>query len=101
MPTIVITGASDDLIEIDGDIREEFGHNDDDNPAFLAVSDGTLLRVQRDNYGVWRIVPQRTGPRSSINHVFGPDDRDHTDRLTLTGDDVHWVVYGTTWASRP
>lgn len=101
MPHIVITGASDDLIAIDGDFSEEFGHNDDDNPAFLAVSDGTLLRVQRDRDGIWRIVPVRYGPRSSLNHVFGQDDKDHTDRLTLTGDDVHWVVYGTRWVSRP
>jgi hypothetical protein len=100
MPSITITGYSDDLIDIEGDISEEFSHNDDDHPAFLAVSDGTLLRVQRDHDGVWRIVPVRRG-NATLDHTFGQDDRDHTDRVTLTGDDVHWIVYGTTWASRP
>lgn len=96
MPTIVITGASDDLIEVDGDIREEFGHAST-RPALIAVSDGTLLRVLYDGEGIWRITPLRTGPRSSLNHVFGQDDEDHTDRLTLTGDDLTWVVYGSHW----
>ena len=46
---LTIYGASADLIEVDGDYREEFNHYDscDDNakPAYLAFADGTVLSI--------------------------------------------------------
>jgi hypothetical protein len=87
---ITIYGASDDLIEVEGDIREEFGH-DGEHPALLAISDGTLLRVVHDAEGVWRISTVRKGS-AAITHVPGQDDREHTDKVTLDGV-VSWVVY--------
>ena len=81
------------------DIREEFGHNSDE-PALIAVSDGTLLRVHHDHDGIWRIAPLHQGT-ADFDRTFGVDDRHHTDRVTLTGDHIHWVTYGTKWVSRP
>lgn len=98
MPTITITGASDDLVCIDGEFTEEFHHLVD--VAYLAVSDGTLLRIVFDPDGIWRITPVRRGS-AAFDHLFGQDDRQHSDRVTLVGDAVHWVVYGSKWASRP
>lgn len=52
---ILVYGSSDDLIEIDGDWQEEF--NVYEFPVFLALSDGTLLRVDFD--GEWDIWIKR------------------------------------------
>jgi hypothetical protein len=93
--SITVYGASDDLIEVDGDIREEFSHYGDD-AALLAFSDGTILRVLYGTDGIWRITPVATGS-AQLTHVFGQDDREHTDKATLDGD-VRWVVYGTAMA---
>jgi hypothetical protein len=93
---VTIYGASDDLIEVDGAIREEFSHYSDDS-ALLAFSDGTVLRIVHDQDGIWRITPVATGS-AQLTHVFGQDDREHTDKATLDGD-VRWVVYGTTMAA--
>lgn len=49
----IITGASDDLIEIDGDLSEEFDANDCEDGT-MALSDGTLLGVEYDEDGIWR-----------------------------------------------
>lgn len=54
MGKITVTGASDDLIEVDGVIREEFGVCDDDR-HYLAVSDGTVLSIVYDHDGIWRV----------------------------------------------
>lgn len=56
---ITVYGASDDLIEIDGDIREEFPyieHQSTDGGAdLIAVSDGTVLRIEFTRAGTWSI----------------------------------------------
>ena len=58
---VVIEGSSDDLIEIDGDIREEFYANDDEDGSLLAFSDVTVLRIIYPDSGVWRISPVVSG----------------------------------------
>ncbi len=45
MKTVTVYGASDDLVEIEGDIRDEL-YASDNNPAHLAFSDGTVLSVE-------------------------------------------------------
>jgi hypothetical protein len=93
---LIIYGASDDLIEIDGSVREEFGCMLDtaQESAYLAISDGTVLRVRYDEDGIWRFTPLVVGS-ASVHYEFGTDDRTHSDRVTLTGDDLSWVVLGT------
>jgi hypothetical protein len=93
---LIIYGASDDLIEIEGYIREEFNAylNEESEGLILAVSDGTLLRVRYDEDGIWRFTPVVVGS-SSVDIKHGQDDRAHTDRVTLTGDDLSWVVLGS------
>jgi hypothetical protein len=96
--TITIYGASDDLIEVGGDIREEF--NPDGDSALMACSEGTILRVTFDHNGVWRITPVVHGSAAlTIAQAPESDDRNYTDRATLTGD-IAWVVHGIAWAGR-
>lgn len=102
---ITIYGASDDLVEVSGDISEEFGYDGDagardqeDRGDLLGFSDGTLLRILRDREGVWRITRLRPGT-AAFTLEQGNEDDTGTDRATLDGD-VAWVVHGTTFASR-
>jgi len=97
--SIIISGSSDDLIEIEGDISEEFSHlPPDDGPAYLAVSDGTLLQVQYID-GVWRITTLKKGAcLISKEEAEGADSDNYSDRVTLTGK-IRWVAYATKWAN--
>ena len=90
--TITITGASDDLIEIGGDIVEEWSHyaDGDDHGRLIAVSDGSLFRVTYVD-GIWRVVRIAAGS-ARMAKVEG--DADTSDVVTLTGD-IRWVVLGT------
>jgi hypothetical protein len=93
---ITIYGASDDLIEIEGDIREEFSlDNMDDNGDLLAFSDGTVLRIAYKSSGVWRITKVFEGTATiEINQAPEADEDNYSDRATVTGDPLVWVVHG-------
>lgn len=97
-----ITGASDDLIEIDGQIREEFPHNPYDNDskeALLAFSDGTLLGILYDSDGIWRVKRLVAGT-CDYRHQPGDVVEDRPDVATLVGD-VRWCVYAARSESNP
>lgn len=51
--SLSVYGRSDDLIELFGDIEEEFSAYDEIN--YLALSNGVLLRIEYAADGVWRI----------------------------------------------
>jgi hypothetical protein len=88
---IKIYGASDDLIEVEGNINEEFGV---DGGELFAFSDGTVLRVAYSQAGVWRVSPVARGSAVlTITQAPEDDDRDYTDRATLDGT-ILWVVQG-------
>lgn len=50
---LTVTGASDDLIILNGAIVEEFARYDSDGD-YLAFSDGTVLKAVYDQDGIWR-----------------------------------------------
>jgi hypothetical protein len=101
--SITIYGASDDLIEVDGDIREEFTYQGDDHPNsgvgdLLAFSDGTILRIIFTRSGVWRISPVMRGTADlSIDQAPEGDESNYTDVATLSG--AVWVVQGIDYAT--
>jgi hypothetical protein len=92
---ITIYGASDDCIEVDGDISEEFQYQ---KPGYgqpsgdlLAFSDGTVLRIEFTRSGVWRITPVVHGAAGlTIEQAPENDDSNRPDRATLSG--AFWVV---------
>lgn len=102
---IRIYGASDDLIEIEGDIGEEFPYYGD--PVLLAFSEGTILRVVFDRDGIWRITPVFRG-RARLTHIIcNPDpfdDSDYSDVVHLFDEEqdepVQWVALATDYARR-
>ena len=92
--SITIYGASDDLIEIEGDISDEFNfYPEEDEYRLLAVSDGTLLKVFYDKDGIWRITRQVSGS-ANFNKVEGDVEKDTPDKVTLSGVEIKWVVLG-------
>lgn len=93
MATVTIYGASDDLIEVDGDISDEC------DGGLLVFSDGTVLNVAYTEEGVWRITPIAKGSArmEKVEAVSG-DDGNYSDRVTLTGD-LKWVVFGETFVA--
>jgi len=91
---VTLYGASDDLIEIEGDLEEEFYLINDDHGDIFAFSDGTLVRVQYTRDGIWSIQVLTEGTaRSNIDRADGADEENYSDRLTLKGE-IRWVVQG-------
>ncbi len=95
-----VTGASDDLIELDGDIYEEFnwyaGDSDDDEHRFLAFSDGTVLSVQYDQDGIWRFNSIYKGTLYD-KKIDGEAEKDTPDIIHFK-DGLKWVVFGKDYA---
>ena len=83
-----VYGASDDLIEVKGDVREEF-HWNDCLPAYLRFSNGVVLRVSF--FDVWRIDPVANADQVLIEKCPEDDEDDYTDTATVLGD-VTWVT---------
>lgn len=96
MKKIIISGASDDLIEIEGDIREEFNCYDWEHPQYLAFSDGTVLSIFYSDKGLWEIrrVAIGTAGYSKKEAIDNPEDDEYSDIATLEGDNIRWVVFG-------
>lgn len=99
MAEVRVYGASDDLIEVEGDIFEEWGHSNE-HPALLAFSDGTLLELRYDEDGLWRITRLAEGTATFTNVPGNPTD-DVCDVATLVGD-LRWCIKGTdrAWAKK-
>lgn len=91
--SVTVTGHSDDLIEIDGDIREEWGVYGDVPSRHMAFSDGTVLRIHYDDDGLWRVTMVVAGA-AEFRHDPGDVTADRNDVATLTGVDIRWVLLG-------
>lgn len=92
MGKIKIYGHSDDLIEVEGLISEEFIAFEEN--TYLAFSDGTVLRVSYETNGIWRIY-LTAGGTAMYSKDENPDDDDdrYSDVVTLDGN-IRWVVAG-------
>lgn len=97
MGKVTLSGASDDLIEVGGDIREEFNYlaGDEEVGSFVAFSDGTVLKIRFDQEGIWRVTPVVRG--SAELKVDQATEDEYTDEATLDGD-VRWAVHGIAFA---
>lgn len=88
---LTIYGASDDLIEIEGDIRDEFSAYDLPDSAIIVCSDGAAFRVRYDDDGCWRFTPiGAMRPGWTKTEATGPD-ADYSDRLECAHS-IAWVA---------
>jgi len=93
MSKIVIYGYSDDLIGVDGDIRDEFSYSE--NGSAFACSDGTVGRIDYTDSGLWKIsVVKHGSAQAEMVVATDPDSSEYSDRLALSGD-IEWIVCGT------
>lgn len=97
---MTIYGASDDLVEVEGDIREEFSAYDyaRENDFLMACSDGSLFRIRYG--GIWRITPVVAGSAKWIKHEAPEGDRDNYSDRVSTEDTIEWVSFGHEYAKR-
>ncbi len=101
----IVYGASDDLIEVEGAIREEFNPNySDDGPTYLGFSNGVVLKVEYDDEGTWAIAPRAGHSLVEVVFARGEEqaaDKDgcpgYSDKAIISGE-VTWVVCGQSWA---
>ena len=98
MAHIEVYGCSDDLIEVDGDIRDEHGRFAVGQWSFVVFSDGTVLRVgySTDKSGNWRVERIREGA-ATFNHVSAElrqveDEDEYSDVGVLDGP-IEWVKF--------
>lgn len=97
---ITVYGASDDLIEVEGDISEEFTYQSTGSEGdYLAFSDGTILRIVATDEcdGMWRITPIVTGPGFQGITQATTEGTEYSDFAKV---EALWVVHGTGYAKR-
>lgn len=103
---VVVYGASDDLVEVEGSLVEEFsatdvqdGEGGEATGRLLAFSDGTVLEVLygQGTGAFWRIRRLATGSAKYKNDEGDDEETNYSDRVTLTGD-IKWCVAGNVWA---
>lgn len=88
----IVTGASDDLIEIDGELQEEFNAYECSNET-MAFSDGTLLRVDYAEDGIWRFKPIYKG--DLFEKVINGSISDDTNDEVYFKDGLKWCVFSS------
>lgn len=96
MDMLTIFGCSDDLIEIQGTINEEFSLPPSEE-AFIAISNGTVVRIKYNDHGVWRIslVSKPGDVAISITPVPEDDSVNYSDVCVISGGNIAWVVLGS------
>lgn len=105
---VKVYGASDDLVEVEGDIREEFyalgefDNGEAKDGGYLAFSNGAVFRIEYTNQGVWRITPTVAYPAGHDFRVIQTpaDDEDNYSDILEMEDTIEWVVFGSTYALR-
>ena len=92
---ITIYGSSDDLIELEGAVEAEFYcyAADEEEPTYLAFSDGTLISAHYGDLGIWRFSLVVEG-LASFKKEEGVDDDFHSDKITLDGP-ITWAILGS------
>lgn len=106
MNTVTIYGSSDDVIALDGAIREEIDVSGDaDGRHYLAFSDGSIISIiyTDEGDGIWRVTPVRIADGATFTNTQAPldDETVYSDVATLTSDGpFHAVVCGKHLISR-
>lgn len=98
MSGTTIYGASDDLIEFEGDVHGEidcYGNADAAQGVLLVCSDGTVLEVKYCGRvpGVWAISLLQAGVRfRAIDQCADPDAKPYSDQAHFY-DGLKWVYF--------
>jgi hypothetical protein len=100
--TTKIWGASDDLIEFDGDVYGEVGcYGTDERPRGVLVvcGDGTLLEVKYGKGGmaVWGVTELKRGSLLDKIDLCVDEDADPYSDVAHFKDGLKWAYAATEW----
>jgi hypothetical protein len=88
--TTKIYGASDDLIDVEGDVHDEFGSFDSN--SIVGCSDGTRLEFEYLMGGLWKIKIHNTGDLFDRLEICEKEtDKGHSD-IAHFKSGLKWVV---------
>lgn len=93
-----VYGASDDLIEFDGDVSGETGGGDEESLAVF--SDGTILVVKYGKPGlggVWHITMLNKGLLFTGIDVCMDEDADPYSDVANFADGLKWAYVASRW----
>lgn len=100
--TTKVYGASDDLIEFEGDVYGEvdfYSGSDDASPALIVFSDGTLLTVNygKSELGVWEVKLLRKGDLFQRIDTCDDEDADPHSDVAHFASGLKWAYAATDW----
>lgn len=98
MPIVTVSGYSDDVIDISGDIEDEYNWpkaSTEGEVRYVAFSEGTVLRIWLDEHGIWRLWELECGPLSTVTRKPAPIGIDavYSDEVIIDGP-IRWCVIG-------
>ena len=97
-----VYGASDDLIEFEGDVTGEvgcYGTDDKEKGVLLIFGDNTILEVKygKMGMGLWEVRLRKRGDLfEKIETKMEEDDEGHSD-IAYFKDGLKWAFAATKW----
>jgi hypothetical protein len=97
-----VYGASDDLVEFEGEFSGEvgcFGTDDREQGVLVVVSDGTILEVKygKGGAGIWEVKLMKAGGLfERIDPCTDEEDDPHSD-AAIFRDGVKWAYAAKEW----
>lgn len=76
---VTIYGASDDLIEVEGDVRDEFYVSEEGGTVLVIGPNGEVVKVRCGLGDVWTATPQTVRGQVGIEQGPRPDGGEHGD----------------------
>lgn len=97
-----IYGASDDLVEFDGDFSGEvgcYGTDDQERGVLVVVSDGTILEVKygKGGDGIWEVKLLKQGTLFDKMDLCTDEDAYQHSDVAYFREGVKWAYAATEW----
>jgi hypothetical protein len=100
----MIYGASDDLVEFEGDFNGEvgcFGTDGREKGVLVVLSDGTILEAKYGKFdkAIWEVRVRHEGTLFECRKEATADDEDsdyHSDRVYMKAG-IKWAYAATDW----
>lgn len=97
--TTKVYGASDDLIEFEGDVTGEADHYSDTDEALAICSDGTVLslRYGKGGAGIWAITLVRKGHCFACIDLCDDEDAAVYSDMAYFREGLEWAYVARDW----
>jgi hypothetical protein len=97
-----VYGASDDLVEFDGDFRGEvgcYGTDDREHGVLVFMSDGTILEVKygKGNEAIWGVTMLKQGPLFDRMEFCTDSEAEIHSDVAHFKDGIKWAYAATEW----